>query len=172
MSRPPRIMLRALVVATLAVMACGSSGTDESGSSSGAATESAGDAGTDEVSAELTSGELAQQGEPVDAARRIVYTATLRLRVEDPRAGAAEVVDIAEAAAGSLDSQDEDDEDQVRVTVRAPSDRFDEVLDEFATLGTVLDRTVDTGGDRSAAPPPASPSVPQAETGPASPSGA
>lgn len=85
-----------------------------------------------------------QEGEPLEGERRVVYTAALRLQVDDPAAGADAAIDVATEAGGSLASQDQDAGDEVRVSVRVPSDRFDEALDDLAALGTVLDRSVGT----------------------------
>jgi hypothetical protein len=117
---------------------------ESSGDGGGSAAPVAGDAeAATGAGAGGEAGPASQQGEPVEDRRRIIYTADLRLRVDDPSAEARRAVEIAEAADGQLDSQNEDAGDRVQVTVRVPSEDFREVLDDLAELGRVLERTVD-----------------------------
>jgi hypothetical protein len=88
--------------------------------------------------------DLGAQAPPEEAAERIIYTADVRVRVEDPAAAAAEAITLIEDAGGSLAAQSErEGEDVVTVTVRVPVEGFRPALDALAGLGTVLDRQVE-----------------------------
>ena len=129
----------ALLGGLLVLGACSSTGRDSSdagGSADGVSAE--------DVEAAADGRPLPEQGDPIDGERRVVYTADLRIRVDDPGASAEQATDLAADAGGSLASQDEEADDEVRLTVRVPSDRFDEVLGDLAELGAVLDRSVRT----------------------------
>lgn len=141
MRRGPITVGAAAVAMAILFVACGNVSSDSSSTEGGATAEGV-DAG--DISAAADGRPLPEQGDPVEGDRRVVYTARLRLRVDDPRASADEAADVAEEAGGDLDSQSEDADDEVQLTVRVPSDAFDEVVDELISLGTLLDRTVDT----------------------------
>jgi len=88
--------------------------------------------------------DLGAQAPPEEAAERIIYTADVRVRVDDPAATAAEAITLVEEAGGSLAAQSEQEgEDVVTVTVRVPVEGFRPALDALAGLGTVLDRQVE-----------------------------
>lgn len=147
MRRTITVVLLLTLLAAVALGSCArNSGDDsESAADGGDATAAAGESGA--APADLASGpavEVPEQAEPVDVARRIIYTSDLRIRVDDPSAAATDAVQVAEDAGGDLDSQREDISDEVRVSVRVPSERFREVLDQLAALGIVLERSVDT----------------------------
>lgn len=141
--RRARWAVVALLTAMLAAAVVGCSSSDEADQASSEGAQRAGEA---VAGAGSDAGDLvAQQGEPVNGPRRIVYTSDLRVRVDRPTSAARETIQIAEAADGELASQSEDvNDDQVRVTVRVPSDRFRRVLDDIAALGEVLERHSDT----------------------------
>ncbi len=130
-----------MIALAILLVGCGGVSRDSSSSDGGGTAE-----GVDaqEVQAASDGRPLPEQGDPVVGDRRVVYTARLRLRVDDPRASADEAADIADEAGGDLDSQSEDADDEVQLTVRVPSGTFDQVMDELVTLGTLLDRSVDT----------------------------
>lgn len=135
------LALVVMLALALGMGAC-ASGSDSDG---GATAEGGADGvSAQDVDAAAEGRPLPEQGDPIDGEPRIVYTANLRIQVDDPRASAEQAADLATDAGGALTSQDEDADDEVRLTVRVPSERFDEVLDDLAALGTVLDRSVQT----------------------------
>ncbi len=153
MRRPTTAALALIALFTLGLVG-GCAGTDDADESSGdaggavgerIADEGAGGSG-DDVDAEApgSGGDLGAQAPPEENAERIVYTADLRVRVDDPAVAAAEAVELVEAAGGSLAAMTESEgADTVSVTVRVPVDGFRSALDALAELGTVLDRHVE-----------------------------
>jgi hypothetical protein len=97
--------------------------------------------GGDVVAANAATASEAAASQPASS-ERVVYDASLSVRVDDPSGSAEQAMEVVESAGGSLADQFEDGGDEVRLTVRIPVDRFDEVLDEIADLGVELRREV------------------------------
>ncbi|MGI8937514.1 MAG: hypothetical protein ACR2JF_04720 [Iamia sp.] len=93
MRRGPIRAAAAVVAVAALLVACGDVSSDSSSAEGGAAAE-----GIDaqDVQAASDGRPLPEQGDPVEGDRRVVYTARLRLRVDDPRASADEASDIAD----------------------------------------------------------------------------
>ncbi len=149
-------MRRRTVWAVLAVLAglalaagCSSSSGDDAadqadsvGDDIGAGGEGGGGGGDETAAGD--DGPLGAQAPPAEDPARIIYTADLRVRVDDPAAAARQAVALVEEAGGSLASQTEvEGEDRVTVTVRVPVGGFGSAVDALAELGTVLDRHVE-----------------------------
>jgi hypothetical protein len=150
----------AVTLALVAGVACsGGKGGDDAGSAGGSADATAaaddaggaggGDAtetGGEAVAEEAAAGpeDLGAQAPPEEAPERIVYTADVRVRVEEPTEAAAAAIALVEEAGGSLATQSErEGEDVVTVTVRVPVEGFRPALDAVGGLGEVLDRHVE-----------------------------
>ena len=80
------------------------------------------------------------------AERDVVYTSSLRVRVGDASKAATTARSYADDAGGYLAKQDADltGAEEVAVTLRVPSARFDDVVERLAALGTVQDRSIDS----------------------------
>lgn len=137
------------VVLALGLVGIGCAGGDDAADDSAGAdvggSGEAVDAETDATTVGAAPGEdLGAQAPPEEAAERIVYTAEVRVRVDDPSAAADQAIDLVEEAGGSLASQTEvEGQDLVTIIVRVPVDGFRPALDALGELGTVLDRQVD-----------------------------
>jgi hypothetical protein len=148
-----RVAALALVAApalALVTGACAGPGGDQ---------DSVGDAGAagappGDVEAESTPDESAGDGagastggsalDLVAARREVVRTGSVRLTVDRTTEAADEVRAIAAAAGGFVaDEVVRADEDAVTITVRVPSDRFDEVLAGVGELGDVAEQRVE-----------------------------
>lgn len=142
-----RTAMVGVVMATLVAVGTGCSATDRSSTPVASGGEAADVALAEQASADgAGSGDgataaTATESQPVST-ERIDYTATLRVRVDDPSETADEAMDVVKRAGGSLADQFEDGGDEVRLTVRVPVDRFHEVLDDVAELGVELGREV------------------------------
>jgi hypothetical protein len=133
----------------------------------GAAQEGAGPAPSAPVPAEQAEGgdfferemPAAEPAPPIDIdspaaaqvpqTRRIVYTANIRLRADEPQVAAQALHQVATRHGGYVSSanvyQVRDDSYQATVQLRVSADRFDAVLEEIRALGTeVLDEQLDT----------------------------
>lgn len=115
-------------------------------SSSGAADESAvgsdagGAADSAEVAPEGAAADLATAQGADESARQVVQTGTLRLTVDDPRAAADTVVDLAEGSGGRVDSRSEhaatdDQGGAATLTIRVPASQVTATVDAIRELG-------------------------------------
>lgn len=84
-------------------------------------------------------------GEPIQDGRSIIATADLTLEVEDARDAAGQATDAATAAGGFLAQQEaRPGVGVVTMTLRIPSESFDDVLGRLEALGAVESQRVDT----------------------------
>jgi hypothetical protein len=137
--RGRRVWAALVAVGVLAVAGACSGGTSDEGSADSAEAEATGgaDSGDGGGGDELLAAQTAEVPE------RIVHTATLRLRVDDPAAAADGAEDVAEEAGGSTsDRTEEADAEEVTLTLRVPAEAFTTAVDDIADLGEVLDRRV------------------------------
>lgn len=118
------------------------SGADDQSSSRSAASLDAG-GGSQALAAELNDGPAI--GSQTDPRRDVISNGSLTIRVSDAEEAADRALAIADDADGYVGKQDSqlEGEREVKVTLRVPSDAFDEVMAKAAKLGTVQARTVD-----------------------------
>jgi len=94
------------------------------------------------------SAQAAQQPAGQQGTRRsVVYTGTLRVRAGSARRAASDARRVASGAGGYLANENDnslDKDHQVGVTLRVPSNRFDQVLGQLSALGKVQERSVDS----------------------------
>lgn len=132
MRLPHRARLVTVSVVLLLMAGCGASDRSDSGSQAGVGDLAGGADGALLSVQDATSG------------RSVVYTADVTLRVSSADRAGTDAVDAAQEAGGFLFSQDADDqESEVALTLKVPSDRFEEVLKEISALGDVLRRKVE-----------------------------
>jgi hypothetical protein len=144
MARSTKSTLVVLAIgAMLLVGAC--SGADERSSDTSADEASAGDAGGASAArrAELNRGPAA--GTQLED-RDIVYSGSITIRVRDAEDAATDAAELAGGAGGFVAAQDSqlEGDREISMTLRVPSDRFEEVADQAAELGVVQARTVDS----------------------------
>ncbi len=136
------------VVIGLACVAIGCSPGDDDGAATRAADASGdgGEASDGATADEAGGGGLGlPTGDPIQAGRSIIATAEVSIEVEDARVAAATASDVAGAAGGFLAEQESRPADGVAtLTLRVPSDRFEDVLGELEALGEVLSQRIDT----------------------------
>jgi hypothetical protein len=134
--RGRRVWAALVAVGVLALAgACSGGGDDADRSAEDAEAEATG--GGDGGGGELLAAQTAEVPE------RVIQTATLRLRVDDPAGAADDAEDVAEEAGGSTsDRTEEADAEEVTLTLRVPADAFTAAVDDIADLGEVLDRQV------------------------------
>jgi hypothetical protein len=131
----------------LASVAASCASDDDSG---GTASEDAEEGGTDGATEagedEATGGGLGlPTGDPIQAGRSIIATAEVTIEVADSRAAAASATEATGAAGGFLAEQEARPADGVTtLTLRVPTDRFQDVLGELEELGKVLAQSIDT----------------------------
>jgi hypothetical protein len=139
--------------AVLLAAGCAADDEDSAGSSSESATEdvavaSGADAASGEEGGAASTGATTPGGSPpalelVAAEREVVRTGSLRLTVPASADAADSVRRIAGDAGGFVsDEQVRAAEDEVTITVRMPSDQFDDVLDGISDLGDVVEQDV------------------------------
>lgn len=83
--------------------------------------------------------DTAREADPAEAERYEIVTGSLDLTADDPVHAAREVADLAEAADGRVESLSEQAEVGAVVTVRIPTERLDDVIEEIRKLGKVTD---------------------------------
>lgn len=137
-------VVMAVVVTMAAAAACSGGASDQASKATGSADLSAGalaePAGATASAARAPAADTAATN--VDT-ERIVYTADLVVRVEDPGAAGTKALRLVERAGGTLAAQEDDDaSDLVTLTVRVPAARFTATLDELSGLGVELERRV------------------------------
>ena len=123
--------------------ACSGAGDESTSKTSGAAADRASGGGSAALAAELAKGPAA--GTQVED-RDVVYKGSLTVRVTDAEKTAEKAVGFAADADGYLAKQDSqlEGDRQVDITLRVPSDAFDETMAKVAELGTVQARKVDS----------------------------
>ncbi|GIJ51119.1 lipoprotein [Virgisporangium aliadipatigenens] len=142
-------LVTAGVLATLALTGCGADSKDSAQQSSAGAPIEA-DKPDDAAGAGPAQGGNQPAGVPLpeqlpDSERSIVYKGTLNVQVSDVDSKATEAVSLVRAAGGFVGA-DRRNKDQIvstaNLTLRVPRDRFAEVLDRLAKLGTETNRDV------------------------------
>ena len=84
-------------------------------------------------------------GDPIQAGRSIIATGEVSIEVQDVRAGARRVADVATAVGGFVAEQEARPSDGVAtITIRIPTDQFQAVLGELESLGEVGAQHIDT----------------------------
>ena len=144
-----------LVVAGVAA-ACSESGSGGDSSTNRAASGSPAPAvgggadsagGSSEAASAPASGKLALAASPgavQAAARDVVRTGSLTLRVDDVERTADRLRDLATDGGGFVSDEDADAEDhEADLTLRVPADRFDKVRADIADLGKVTSQKVE-----------------------------
>ena len=135
--------LAGLIVMSVAVLgACAGNATDREASSKSALAD--GGVGSYALAAALNKGPAI--GAQAAKDRQVVYKGSITVRVHDAEKAADQALAIADRAGGYLGNQDAqlEGERQVRVTLRVPADRFDDVMAKAAKLGKVEARSVDS----------------------------
>jgi hypothetical protein len=134
-------LLSALLVCGLAA-GCAGGGSDESYPAQ---------APMDQFSeGEAAGGPMREQAPTAPAAdREVITTAWVRLKVDDPRASAGEVVAIVGSVGGRVDQRSEqpgteDFDASAQLTVRVPAGELESVLGKIEALGEVQDLTLDS----------------------------
>jgi hypothetical protein len=141
-------LLLSVVLAVLLAGACSSSQDDEGTSADadgGGAEAVAGPADPADADAAGGSGVALPAGAPLQTGRSIIATARTELEVDEATAAARQAVEVATAAGGFLAQQEaRPAEGLVSLTVRVPTEAFDDVLGRLEDLGEVVAQTVDT----------------------------
>ncbi|GAA2449587.1 DUF4349 domain-containing protein [Streptomyces macrosporus] len=152
----PGLLATTLLAASLAVAGCGAAGGDSEKSASAdrgfaapeAARQEAGaveeGGGREKGAADREPGRADEAPDP--AATHVVRTASLIVTVRDVPGALARARDAVEAAGGHVagESTDRDSEghERSRVTLRVPPAEYEEVLEELAGLGKLVERKV------------------------------
>lgn len=125
---------------------CADGDDDAGGTASGDAEETGTDGGTEAGEDEGAGGGLGlPTGDPIQAGRSIIATAEVTIEVDDARAAGRSATQAAGAAGGFLAEQEARPADGVTtLTLRVPTDSFQEVLGELEALGKVLSQRIDT----------------------------
>lgn len=130
------------MVAVSVLGACSGVSTSDRSSNKSATMDSAG--GSAQLAAELNDGPAI--GTQTAPRRDVIYNGSLTIRVSDAEQAADRALALADDANGYLSKQDSqlEGDREVKVTLRVPASRFDDVMTKAAKLGTVQARTVDS----------------------------